>query len=87
MVPDLVLAGIPVIAIIVGLIDFAKGLGLPTKYAQLLALVLGVAVGLLVQAMEIYPVIGPWVTQAVVGLVVGMAATGLYRVGSRFANR
>ena len=87
MVPDLVIAGIPVIAIIVGLIDFAKGLGLPTKYAQLLAIVLGVGVGLLVQTMEAYPAIGPWVTHAVIGMVVGMAATGLYRVGSRWVEK
>ena len=87
MVPDLVIAGIPVIAIIVGLIDFAKGLGLPTKYAQLVAIILGVAIGLLIQTMEAYPAIGPWVTHAAIGVVVGMAATGLYRVGSRWTDK
>lgn len=84
--PNLVIAGIPVIAIIVGLIDFAKGLGLPTKYAQLLAIFLGVAIGLLVQTMEAYPAIGPWVTHAVMGMAIGMAATGLYKASKKFRS-
>ena len=87
MVPDLLIAGIPVLAIIVGLVEFAKTLGLPTKHAPILAVVVGLGAGLVVQAMSVYPDIAPWVEHAVIGVVIGMAATGLYRVGKRWTGK
>ena len=87
MVPDLFIAGIPIMAVIVGLVEFAKMLGLPTKFAPVLAIGIGCGAGLLVQAMAVYPTIAPWVEHAVIGLVVGMVATGLYRGGSRWINK
>ncbi len=87
MVPDLVIAGVPIMALVVGLVEFAKTLGVPTKFAPVLAIVVGCAAGLLVQTMAVYPDIAPWVEYAVVGVVIGMAATGLYRVGSRWIDK
>ena len=84
--PDLVLAGIPVLLIIVGLVEYVKSLGLPAKYAPVVAIVVGIGAGLLNEAMVVYPAIEPWVVAAVSGVVVGMAATGLYKVGSRWTG-
>jgi hypothetical protein len=63
-----------VIAVLIGLGQIAKQLGLPTKYIPLMNLVLGVAVGLLgglgadISLLE----------QIIAGAVVGLTASGLY---------
>jgi hypothetical protein len=63
-----------VIAVLIGLGQIAKQLGLPTKYIPLMNLVLGVAVGLLgglgadISILE----------QIIAGAVVGLTASGLY---------
>ena len=82
--PDLVIAGIPVIAIIIGLVEYIKSIGLPTKYAPAVAIALGVLASVVAQLAVTYPGISPWVEAVVIGLVVGMAATGLYKVASRW---
>ena len=84
---DLVIRGIPVIAIVIGLVEYAKSWGLDTKYAALLSMGLGVVASLTIQLAVVYPEISPWVEAVVMGLVVGMSATGLYKVGSRWMNR
>ena len=83
---DMVISGIPAIAIIVGVVEYFKSLGLPTRYAPLLAMSLGIVTGLVVEAVNTYPTISPWVTAVVSGLAVGMSATGLYKIGSRWLS-
>lgn len=86
-VPDLVLAGVPAILIIIGLVEYVKSLGVPSEWCPLVAIGLGVLAGVAKQLMAMYPFIEPWVVAVISGLVVGMAATGLYKVGDSWANR
>jgi len=62
----LALGAVPVV---VALVQIAKGLGLTTRYAPLLSLVLGV--GILLALGE------PWLA----GIIVGLSASGLYSGG------
>lgn len=87
MLPELVIAGVPAILIIVGLVEYVKSLGLASKYAALVAMGLGVLVAVVVQLTVVYPEVSPWVTAVVTGLVVGMSATGLYKIGSRWSDK
>lgn len=59
-------------AVIVGLVQVAKGAGLPTRFAPLLSVVLGVG-GLIVLTM-----FKPIAEVIFAGLVVGLTACGLY---------
>ncbi len=63
---------VAIIPLIVGLVELAKKLGLPDKFAALLSAVLGVVIGLVYVAPN-DPAKG-----VLVGLSMGLAASGLY---------
>jgi hypothetical protein len=63
-----------VIAVLIGLGQIAKQLGLPTKYIPVMNLVLGVAVGLLGGLGTDFTIL----EQIISGAVVGLTASGLY---------
>lgn len=67
------LATIPAI---VALVNLAKRLGLPVRLALVLAVVLGVALNVAVWAWADYA----WFTSASSGLLLGLAAAGLYDI-------
>jgi len=62
------------IAIIIGLVQISKEVGLPAKYASLLALLLGIGAAFLVPAATVGATI-------IAGVVLGLAASGLYSGG------
>lgn len=66
--------GVPVLAIIMGLVKLAREQGLPSKYAPLLSIALGVILGCAVA----YQNHTDYVAGAVIGLVAGLSASGLY---------
>ncbi len=67
-----------VIAIIIGLVSIAKKLGLESKFAPVLALVLGVGINLVVKYL------GAETGELVVGgIVAGLTSMGLYDVGKK----
>lgn len=84
---DLEWGGVVVVPLIVGLVEVAKRLGLSTRYAALVSLTIGLAISL-----------GAWVaTQAgeparegfqaaLVGLALGLSASGLYSVARAVGN-
>jgi hypothetical protein len=61
-----------VVPLILGLVEVAKQLGLPARFAPALALALGVVAGVL------YVSPGDPVEGVLVGLVMGLAAVGLW---------
>jgi len=63
---------VAIIPLIIGVTELAKKLGLPNKFAALLSAVLGVVIGLVYVAPE-NPLEG-----VLVGLSMGLAASGLY---------
>ncbi len=63
---------VAIIPLIVGLVELAKKLGLPDKFAAVLSAVLGVVIGLVYVAPD-----DP-AKAVLVGLSMGLAASGLY---------
>ena len=63
---------VAIIPLIVGIVELAKKLGLPDKFAAVLSAILGVVIGLVYVAPENPP------KAILVGLSMGLAASGLY---------
>lgn len=66
-VSPVLLASVP---IVIGVVSVFKGVGLPSKWAPIISLVLGLGVSFLVG--------GPLLTVILAGLIVGLSASGLY---------
>lgn len=67
----IILATVPAI---VALVNLAKGLGLPTRYASVLAVLLGIGLAVADQALGALPAY----QAASSGLLLGLGAVGLY---------
>ncbi len=63
---------VAIIPLIVGVVELAKQIGLPNKFSAVLSAILGVVIGLVYIAPENPP------KAILVGLSVGLAASGLY---------
>jgi hypothetical protein len=82
---ELELGGVVVVPLIVGLVEVAKRIGLPAQYAAVVALGLGLLAS-----------VGAWASAAtggrdlfdatLVGLALGLSASGLYSVARTVAN-
>jgi len=59
------------VPLIIGIVELAKRLGLPVKYASLFAVILGVAAAFLLES-------GAIAQKALTGIVYGLSAAGLY---------
>lgn len=59
-----------VVPIVVGLVEVAKGIGLPPRFAPIAAIALGVGLSFLSGLS--------WQTSAVQGILIGLAASGLW---------
>jgi len=73
---DLVIYGLPIAAVIVGLVELAKGQGLPYRYAPVLAVCLGLLFATLGKLDD--PTVGTWLQVELLGLITGLSASGLY---------
>ena len=73
---ELTIYAIPIAAVIVGLVELAKGQGLPSRYAPVLAVCLGLAFATLGKLDD--PSIGRWLEVELLGLITGLSASGLY---------
>lgn len=69
-----IVSGIATVPAIVALVNAAKRVGLPARWALILAIVLGVGLNLAVWAWADYG----WFTAASSGLLLGLGAAGLY---------
>ena len=85
---DAMINGIPLMVIVLGLVEFAKQLGLTGKASLILSMVLGILAGVLYQLSVAIPVdMAGWLGAAVYGLALGLAASGLYDLGKRYAAK
>jgi len=85
---DLAIGGISALALVVGLVQAAKEqFGISGRGAFILALVLGLVISLAYQVGVMFPSFAPWIQQVVIGLVIGMAATGWYDLGSKWTRK
>lgn len=83
---DMILYGIPMVAVIIGLVELAKGsLGMPSRWAAPLALGLGI----------LFAVLG-WLEvgadaslleAVLLGILTGLSASGLYSGGKAVTGR
>jgi hypothetical protein len=76
----LLVAGIPLIAVIFGLVEFAKKFGLAGKWLTAVSLVLGIGGGVAYQISTagIPTGFAGWFTVVVFGLALGLTTSGLY---------
>jgi hypothetical protein len=63
-----------IVAVIVGIVEMAKGIGLPARLAPLLSVILGIVVGVVY-----YP--GDLKTSVIFGIISGLTSCGLYSAG------
>lgn len=75
---DIMIAGLPASGVIVALVEGAKRLGLPVRWAPLLAVCLGLLCGVLAQLAAVAPHVHRWYAAAGGGIIVGLSAAGLY---------
>ncbi len=71
---DLIIYEISIVALIIGVVELAKQLGLPTKYGGIVAVILGVgtSIGYSVWAEN------PLFQAVITGVALGLTASGLY---------
>ena len=77
---QLVVAGIPLIAVIFGLVEFAKRFGLQGNWLTIFSMVLGVGLGIGFKISESGVPIGysNWFGVCIFGLALGLTASGIY---------
>ncbi len=73
-----------ILAMLPGLVQFFKELfDWQGKKVTALAMVIGVVLGVVLQISDLFPVMTPWFTILVYGLLFGMTASGYYKLVSR----
>ncbi len=84
---DAAINGISLMVLILGLVEFAKELGVVGKASLVLSMGLGTAAGIGYQLTLAIPVdFAGWLGAAVYGLALGLAASGLYDLGKRLTS-
>ena len=61
---------VAIVPVVLGLVQVAKGMGIPSRYAPVASIVLGVALMLITGAV--------WQAAVVQGIIAGLAASGLW---------
>lgn len=74
----LTLLGIPAIILVPLLVNGMKTLGLPVRWAGFSAILIGLTVAGLAEAVQAWPSVTPWVRFLVAGLLLGLASVGAY---------
>lgn len=72
------IAGVALVPLIIGLVEVGKRLGLGSRWAALLAVVLGLVLSLGYHLAASWPDASAWAETALLGLALGLSATGLY---------
>ena len=72
--------GIALVPLIVGIVEVVKQVGLPTRFAPLLALLLGLGSGFVMHTTSISEAL-------VIGVMVGLSASGLYSAGKTMMGK
>jgi hypothetical protein len=86
---DFAIAGVAIIPLVLGIVEFAKKFGVEGKGSLALVVILGFVFSGLAYAFDqglIPEVATPWISLVVVALAGGLAAAGLYDLGKRFAG-
>ena len=72
-------AGVPLVLVVLGLVEWVKSLGLTGKAVKIVSLMIGLILGIGYQLSLAVPVgFGGWFTVTVFGLGLGLVASGIY---------
>lgn len=74
----LTLLGIPAVVIVPMVLQGLKVLGMPARMAGVAALMSGLLVAGLIEAVQAWPSVTPFVRFLVAGLLLGLASSGFY---------
>jgi len=75
-------AGIPLLAFVLGLVQWLKGFGFSGQRVRLLSMIVGLALGIGYQYSVSAPVdFAGWFATLVFGVALGLVASGLYDAG------
>ena len=69
-----ILFGVVIVPAVIGLVQVAKDIGLPSRFAPAAAVGFGILAGL----AQIYASRWAWIQAIVVGIALGLSAVGLY---------
>lgn len=72
------LLGIPAVVLVPVLVQGLKSLGLPTRYAGIAAIGIGLLVAGFTEAVNTWPGITPVIRLLVAGILLGLASAGAY---------
>jgi len=76
-----VVAGIPLLLVVLGLVQFIKGFGLAGNTVKIVSLVVGLVLGIGYQFSIAVPVgFAEWFSAVIFGLALGLVASGVYEV-------
>jgi hypothetical protein len=78
---------IVLLAMIAALVELAKSFGISGNWNVVMAIALGIVIGVGYQVTSLLPAAAPWFTIVVYGILFGLTAAGLYRIGQRFAEK
>jgi hypothetical protein len=80
--------GVPLLAVVMGLVEMAKAMGVEKKALTLVSMGIGLALGVAYMLSLGFPTdYAGWFGVAVYGLGLGLVASGLYKVGEGWARK
>jgi hypothetical protein len=74
----IMLLGIPAVVLVPVIVQGIKSLGLPPRWAGVAALLVGLCVAGLAEAVTEWPAVTPIVRFAIAGVLLGLASSGAY---------
>jgi hypothetical protein len=78
-VPELLIAGIPIIFIVFGIVEEVKAWGVDGNILRVVSLLVGFGLAVLAQIQAGLPTdLGGWIVTVIVGLIYGLTASGAY---------
>ena len=85
---DAIVAGLPLVLVVLGLVEWVKRLGLAGKAVVIVSMAIGLALGLAYQVSIAVPIdFAGWFSAAVYGIGLGLVASGIYDVGKSILNK
>lgn len=76
--PQLTTGLVLVVPVIVALVQWLKAQGLPSRWAPVASVAAGTILAVVALLAQRYPSAGDWIGAILVGIILGLAASGLY---------
>lgn len=83
---DALVAGIPLSVLVIGIVAVARQAGLPSKYAPLASVLVGIVLAVLADVTSTVD-FDTWYSALVTGIATGLMASGLYSGTKKLAEK